>query len=242
MWTSALRFLHFSCPWDVFTPLLKSIYGEANWLDMMWMDIPGFYMLSQLMMSFKSIMRSENCLHSSETGLNWGTFSGTLRSRGDVPQYKKKKKSAALWVPKSTEASILLKDLEGPWLRAGWAFRGKRIFVRDVTRKPMVALAELQKACVQMVEGSRKFVVAAIKPWLMECCTVAWKKQLLKKSWQRNTQRTIKLWEPGLLGLRRQTLIFVASILMIIFGGKSKTASSAAQQHLFDEARWWQQH
>lgn len=39
---------------------------------MMWMDTPGFYMLSQLMSS-KSTMRSENCLHSSKTGLNWGT-------------------------------------------------------------------------------------------------------------------------------------------------------------------------
>lgn len=153
---------------------------------------------------------------------------------------QKKKKSAALRVPKSTEASIFLKDVEGPWLRAGWAFRGKRIFVRDVTRKPMVALAELQRACVQMVEGSRRFAVVAIKPWLMEPCTVAWQKQLLKKSWQRNTQRTPKLWEPGLLGLMRQKLIFVASILIITFGGKSKTASSASQQHPFNEARWWQ--
>lgn len=201
-------------------------------LDMMWMDTPGFYMLSQLMMSSKSTMRSEDCLLSSETGLNWGT---------DLRRIKKRQK---ICCTKGSQEHRGLHPSErfGRAMTQSWLSiqGGKRIFVRDVTRKPMVDLDELQRACVQMVEGSRRFAVAAIKPWLMECCTVVWQKRLLKKSWQRNTQRTLKLWEPGLLGLMRQNLIFVASILMITFGKKSKTASSAAQQHPFDEARWWQ--
>lgn len=39
----------------------------------------------------------------------------------------------------------------------------KRVWVRDVTEKPMITLAELQRCCVQMGEGSRRSTTTAAR-------------------------------------------------------------------------------
>ena len=77
--------------------------------------------------------------------------------------------SAALKVPKSTVASIILK-----WKRfetskilprnghpAKRSNRGRRPLVREVTKNPMVTLTELQSSSVEMGEPSRRTTIFA---------------------------------------------------------------------------------
>ena len=95
-----------------------------------------------------------NCLQSSETGLCRGTDLGE--------GYKKN--SAALKVPKSTVASIILKwkkfgttrTLPSAGCPTKLSNQGRRVLVREVTKNLMVTLAELQRSCVEMGETSRR--------------------------------------------------------------------------------------
>ena len=80
-----------------------------------------------------------------------------------------KKISAALKVPKSTVASIILKwkkfgttrTLPRAGRPAKLSNRGRRALVREVTKNPMVTLAELQRSCVEMGETSRRTTITA---------------------------------------------------------------------------------
>ena len=80
-----------------------------------------------------------------------------------------KKNSAALKVHKSTVASIILKwkkfGTTRTFPRAGGPVklrnRGRRALVREVTKNPMVTLAELQRSCVEMGETSRRTTITA---------------------------------------------------------------------------------
>ena len=82
-----------------------------------------------------------------------------------------KNKCSPLKVPKSTVASIInqLKKFGTTRTlpRAGRPVKlsnlGRRALVREVTKNPMVTLAELQKSCVEMGETSRKTITATLK-------------------------------------------------------------------------------
>ena len=79
------------------------------------------------------------------------------------------KNAAALKVPKSTVASIILKwkkvGTTRTLPRAGHPAKlgnwGRRTWVRGVTKNPMVTLVELQRSCVEMGETSRRTTIAA---------------------------------------------------------------------------------
>ena len=77
--------------------------------------------------------------------------------------------SAALKVPKNTEASIILKwkmfgttkTLPRSGRPAKLINRGRRALVREVTKNAMVTLTELQRSSVEMGESSRRTTISA---------------------------------------------------------------------------------
>ncbi len=80
-----------------------------------------------------------------------------------------KKISAALKVPKSTVASIILKwktfGTTGTLPRAGrpakLSYRGRRALVREVKKNPKITVAELQRCIREMGESCRKSTITA---------------------------------------------------------------------------------
>jgi transposase len=79
------------------------------------------------------------------------------------------KVSAALKLPKNTEASIILKwnkfGATNTLPRAGHPAklrnRGRRALLREVTKTPMVTLSELQSSSVKKREPSRRTTISA---------------------------------------------------------------------------------
>ena len=79
------------------------------------------------------------------------------------------KNSAALKVPKSTVASIILKWKKFGGTRAPprsgclaqLSNQGRRALVREVTKNLIVTLAELQRSCVEMGETSTRSTITA---------------------------------------------------------------------------------
>ena len=76
--------------------------------------------------------------------------------------------SAALKVPKNTVAIILkckkfrtTKTLPRAGRPAKLSNRGRRAFVREVTKNPVVTLTELQSSSVEMGEPSRRTTISA---------------------------------------------------------------------------------
>uniref|UniRef100_A0AAZ3PHU0 Transposase Tc1-like domain-containing protein n=1 Tax=Oncorhynchus tshawytscha TaxID=74940 RepID=A0AAZ3PHU0_ONCTS len=77
--------------------------------------------------------------------------------------------SAALKVPKNTEASIILqwkkfgttKTLPRAGHPAKLSNRGRRALVREVAKNPMVTLTELQRSSLEMRESSRRTTISA---------------------------------------------------------------------------------
>ncbi|KAG2470039.1 TCB1 transposase, partial [Polypterus senegalus] len=80
-----------------------------------------------------------------------------------------KKNSAALKVPKSTLASIILKwrtfgttrTLPRAGCPAKLSYRGRRALVREVKKNPKITLAELQRCSQEMGESCRKSIITA---------------------------------------------------------------------------------
>ncbi len=80
-----------------------------------------------------------------------------------------KKNSAALKVPKSTVASIILKwktfGMTRTLPRAGrpakLSYRGRRALVREVKKNPKITVAELQRCICEMGESCRKSSITA---------------------------------------------------------------------------------
>ncbi|KAL1255556.1 hypothetical protein QQF64_013617, partial [Cirrhinus molitorella] len=80
-----------------------------------------------------------------------------------------KKISAALKVPKSTVASIILKwkmfGMTRTLPRAGClaklSYRGRRALVREVKKNPKITMAELQRCSWEMGESCRKSTITA---------------------------------------------------------------------------------
>ncbi|KAG2461409.1 TCB1 transposase, partial [Polypterus senegalus] len=100
-----------------------------------------------------------------------------------------RKISAALKVPMSTVASIIHKwkkfETTRTLPRAGQpselSDRGRRALVREVTKKPMVTLSELQRSSVERGEPSRRTTISAAVHQSGLYGTVARRKPLLSK-------------------------------------------------------------
>ncbi len=83
-----------------------------------------------------------------------------------------KKNSAALKVPKSTVASIILKwktfgttrTLPRAGRPAKLSYRGRRALVREVKKNPKITVAELQRCTREMGESCRKSTITAPPP------------------------------------------------------------------------------
>ncbi len=81
-----------------------------------------------------------------------------------------KKNSAALKVPKSTVASIILKwktfwttrTLPRAGRLAKLSYRGRRALVREVKKNPKITVAELQRCIQEMGESCRKSTITAL--------------------------------------------------------------------------------
>ncbi len=98
-----------------------------------------------------------------------------------------KKNSAALKVPKSTVASIILKwktfgttrTLPRAGRPAKLSYRGRRALVREVKNNPKITVAELQRCIREMGESCRKSTITAALHQSGLYGRVAWRKPLL---------------------------------------------------------------
>ncbi len=141
-----------------------------------------------------------------------------------------KKLSAALKVPKSTVASIILKwktlGTTRTLLRAGrpakLSYRGRRALVREVKKNPKITVAELQRCIRVMGESCRKSTITAALHQSGLYGRVARRKPLLsahedtwKPAWSllKNTWRTPRWWQIRFSGLMRPRYNFLALIL-----------------------------
>ncbi len=126
--------------------------------------------------------------------------------------------SAALKVPKSTVASIILKwktfGMTRTLLRAGrpakLSYQGRRALVREVKKNPKITVAELQRCIREMGESCRKSTITAalhqsgfMAEWpdgslssVQDTWKPAW--SLLKNTW-----RTPRWWQIRFSGLIR---------------------------------------
>ncbi len=122
-----------------------------------------------------------------------------------------KKISAALKVPKSTVASIILKwktfgttrTLPRAGRPAKLSYRGRRALVREVKKNPKITVAELQRCIREMGESCRKSTITAALHQsglygssVQDTWKPAW--SLLKNTW-----RTPRWWQIRFSGLMR---------------------------------------
>ncbi len=157
-----------------------------------------------------------------------------------------KKKSAALKVPKSTVASIILKwktfgttrTLPRAGRPAKLSYRGRRALVREVKKNPKITVAELQRCIREMGESCRKSTITAAlhqsglygrvarrKP-LQDTWKPAW--SLLKNTWRILWSDETKI---ELFGLNSKRYVW-----------KTRHCSSPVQYSPNSEAWWWQHH
>ncbi len=171
-----------------------------------------------------------------------------------------KKISAALKVPKSTVASIILKwktfEMTRTLPRAGrpakLSYRGRRALVREVKKNPKITVAELQRCIREMGESCRKSTITAALHQSGLYGRVARRKPLLsarhmkarmefaKKHLKDSKMVTNKiLWSDEtkieLFGLN-------SKIKKAVCVEKTRHCSSPVQYSPNSEAWWWQHH
>ncbi len=137
-----------------------------------------------------------------------------------------KKNSAALKVPKSTVASIILKwktfGMTRTLSRAGrpakLSYRGRRALVRAVKKNPKITVAELQRCIREMGESCRKSTITAALNQSGLYGRVARRKPLLSArhmhwpstgiSWTKTFSRVLRTsdWAEGLPSNKTMTL------------------------------------
>ncbi len=110
------------------------------------------------------------------------------------------KNSAALKVPKSTVASIILKwktfgttrTLPRAGRPAKLSYRGRRAVVREVKKNPKITVAELQRCIREMGESCRKSAITAALHQSGLYGRVARRKPLLSRHVQRGGRRVLE--------------------------------------------------
>ncbi len=197
-------------PWDGSTPSFESSCVWLYWLDLIRKATPVYIRpySSQCMSEQMRIMRSKE-------------LPEELRDR-IVARHRSgqgyKKICAALKVPKSTVASIILKwktfgttrTLPRAGRPAKLSYRGRRALVREVKKNPKITVAELQRCIREMGESCRKSTITAalhqsgfMAEWpdgslssVQDTWKPAW--SLLKNTW-----RTPRWWQIRFSGLMR---------------------------------------
>ncbi len=121
--------------------------------------------------------------------------------------------SAALKVPKSTVASIILKwktfgttrTLPRAGRPAKLSYRGRRALVREVKKNPKITVAELQRCIREMGESCRKSTITAALHQSGLYGRVARRKprHMKARSLLKNTWRTPRWWQIRFSGLMR---------------------------------------
>ncbi len=132
-----------------------------------------------------------------------------------------KKISAALKVPKSTVASIILKwkmfGTTRTLPRAGrldkLSYRGRRALVREVKKNPKITVAELQRCIREMGESCRKSTITAALHQSGLYGRVARRKPLLSARHMKARMEFAKKTPEGFSGLMRPRYNFLALIL-----------------------------
>ncbi len=129
-----------------------------------------------------------------------------------------KKNSAALKVPKSTVASIILKwktfgttrTLPRAGRLAKLSYRGRRALVREVKKNPKITVAELQRCIREMGESCRKSTITAALHQSGLYGRVARRKPLFsarhmkaRMEFAKITWRTPRWWQIRFSGLMR---------------------------------------
>ncbi len=139
-------------------------------------------------------------------------------SKAQIRPRLQKKNSAALKVPKSTVASIILKwktfGMTRTLPRAGrpakLSYRGRRALVREVKKNPKITVAELQRCIREMGESCRKST--SLQPSTSRGFMAEWPDGSLssvqdtwKPAWSllKNTWRTPRWWQIRFSGLMR---------------------------------------
>ncbi len=137
-----------------------------------------------------------------------------------------KQNSAALKVPKSTVASIILKwktfGMTRTLSRAGrpakLSYRGRRALVREVKKNPKITVAELQRCIREIGESCRKSTITAALNQSGLYGRVARRKPLLSArhmhwpstgiSWTKTFSRVLRTsdWAEGLPSNKTMTL------------------------------------
>ncbi len=122
-----------------------------------------------------------------------------------------KKNSAALKVPKSTVASIILKwktfgttrTLPRAGRPAKLSYRGRRALVREVKKNPKITVAELQRCIREMGESCRKSTITAALHQSGLYGRVARRKPLLSARHMKACMEFAKKTPEGFSGLMR---------------------------------------
>ncbi len=124
-----------------------------------------------------------------------------------------KKISAALKVPKSTVASIILKwktfgttrTLPRAGRPAKLSYRGRRALVREVKKNPKITVAELQRCIREMGESCRKSTITAALHQSGPDGSLSSVQDTWKPAWSllKNTWRTPRWWQIRFSGLMR---------------------------------------
>ncbi len=155
-----------------------------------------------------------------------------------------KKNSAALKVPKSTVASIILKwktfGMTRTLPRAGrpakLSYRGRRALVREVKKNPKITVAELQRCIREMGESCRKSTITAALHQSGLYGRVARRKPLLSARHMKARMEDSKMVT--------NKILWSDETKIELFGLNSKryVCSSPVQYSPNSEAWWWQHH
>ncbi len=156
-----------------------------------------------------------------------------------------KKNSAALKVPKSTVASIILKwktfgttrTLPRAGRPAKLSYRGRRALVREVKKNPKITVAELQRCIREMGESCRKSTITAALHQSGLYGRVARRKPLLSARHMKARMEDSKMVT--------NKILWSDETKIELFGLNSKRyvwRKPGTAHHLSNSEAWWWQH
>ncbi len=207
-------------PWDGSTPSLSpAVFVYTDWT---WLGKPHTCLCKTLQLTVH-VRANEN---REVKGTAWRAQRQNCGKAQIWPRLQKN--SAALKVPKSTVASIILKwktfgttrTLLELAVRPKLSYRGRRALVREVKKNPKITVAELQRCIREMGESCRS--QPSLQPSTSRGCMAEWPDgrpllsarhmkacmELLKNTW-----RTPRWWQIRFSGLMRPRYNFLALIL-----------------------------
>ncbi len=160
------------------------------------------------------------------------------------------KNSAALKVPKSTVASIILKwktfgttrTLPRAGRPAKLSYRGRRALVREVKKSPKITVAELQRCIREMGESCRKSTITAALHQSGLYGRVARRKPLLSARHMKARMEDSKMVTNKILWSDETKIELFGLNSKRYAVEKTRHCSSPVQYSPNSEAWWWQHH